>query len=46
VLVYDQTRNASRFDVLDARAITDDPVATVWLPHRVPYGFHGNWVGA
>jgi len=46
VLVYDQTRNASRFDVLDARAITDDPVATVWLPHRVPYGFHGNWVRA
>jgi carotenoid cleavage dioxygenase-like enzyme len=46
VLLYDQTRNASRFDVLDARAITDDPVATVWLPHRVPYGFHGNWVGA
>jgi len=46
VLVYDHARNASRFDVLDARAITDDPVATVWLPHRVPYGFHGNWVGA
>jgi carotenoid cleavage dioxygenase-like enzyme len=46
VLVYDQNRNASRFDVLDARGITHDPVATAWLPHRVPYGFHGNWVAA
>jgi carotenoid cleavage dioxygenase len=46
VLVYDQTRNASRFDVLDARAITDDPSRRPWLPHRVPYGFHGNWVRA
>jgi carotenoid cleavage dioxygenase len=45
-LVYDQARNASRFDVLDARNIAGEPVATAWLPHRVPYGFHGNWVGA
>ena len=46
VLVYDATRNASDFYVLDARNIAGEPVATVRLPHRVPYGFHGNWVPA
>jgi carotenoid cleavage dioxygenase len=45
-LVYDQSRNASDLYVLDARDVTGEPVAQVHLPHRVPYGFHGNWVGA
>jgi len=31
--------------VLDARAPADPPLATVRLPQRVPFGFHGNWVG-
>ncbi len=43
-LVYDKARNASDFYVLDAHDISADPVASVRLPHRVPYGFHGNWV--
>ena len=46
VLVYDAARNASDFHVLDARDIAGEPVATVKLPHRIPYGFHGNWVSA
>ncbi len=46
VLVYAHERNASDFYVLDARNIGGDPVAVVRLPHRVPYGFHGNWVPA
>ena len=46
VLVYDQARNASDFYVLDARDIAGEPAARVTLPHRVPYGFHGNWVAA
>ena len=45
-LVYDAARNASDFHVLDAKNIAAEPVATVKLPHRVPYGFHGNWVPA
>ena len=45
-LVYDQSRNASDFLILDARNINDDPIARIRLPHRVPYGFHGNWVAA
>jgi carotenoid cleavage dioxygenase len=35
---------ASSFVVLDAQDITRGPVASVVLPQRVPYGFHGNWV--
>jgi carotenoid cleavage dioxygenase len=46
VLAYDRARNASDLHVLDARHLAADPVATVRLPHRVPYGFHGNWVPA
>jgi carotenoid cleavage dioxygenase len=34
------------FYVLDARHIAGEPIARVILPHRVPYGFHGNWVAA
>jgi carotenoid cleavage dioxygenase-like enzyme len=45
-LVYDAAKNASDFHVLDAQNIAGEPIATVKLPHRVPYGFHGNWVPA
>jgi len=45
-LAYDPARNASDFYVLDARNIAGEPVARVVLPHRVPYGFHGNWAAA
>jgi len=44
-LAYDRERNASDFLILDARELRGEPVARVRLPHRVPYGFHGNWVG-
>jgi carotenoid cleavage dioxygenase len=46
VLGYNQTRNASEFWILESRDLNGEPVACVRLPHRVPYGFHGNWVGA
>jgi carotenoid cleavage dioxygenase len=29
--------------VFDARDVALGPVAVGQLPHRVPYGFHGNW---
>jgi len=45
-LVYDRSRDASEFLILDARDVTGEPVARIRLPHRVPYGFHGNWVPA
>jgi len=42
--VYDQRENASDFVVLDAARLSAPPVATVRLPQRVPYGFHGSWI--
>ncbi len=45
-LAFDPERNASDFWVLDARDVAGEPIARVVLPHRVPYGFHGNWAPA
>jgi carotenoid cleavage dioxygenase len=42
--VYDQARDASDLVILAADDFTGDPVATVHLPQRVPFGFHGNWM--
>jgi carotenoid cleavage dioxygenase len=42
--VYDGTRDRSDLVVLAADDFGGDPVATVHLPQRVPFGFHGNWV--
>ena len=42
--VYDKPTDSSHFAVLDALDIAADPVATVALPQRVPFGFHGSWV--
>jgi carotenoid cleavage oxygenase len=45
-VVYDATRDASDLVVLDATSFAGPPVATVHLPTRVPFGFHGSWVPA
>ena len=42
--VYDAARDGSDLVVLDASDFAAPPVATVRLPQRVPFGFHGNWV--
>ncbi|MBV8074843.1 MAG: carotenoid oxygenase family protein [Planctomycetaceae bacterium] len=42
--VYDAGRDRSDVVILDARDFGGDPVATIRLPVRVPYGFHGVWV--
>jgi carotenoid cleavage dioxygenase-like enzyme len=44
--VYDAARDASDLVILDATAFTAPPVATIHLPRRVPFGFHGNWIPA
>ncbi|MHB1709883.1 MAG: carotenoid oxygenase family protein [Acidimicrobiales bacterium] len=43
-VVYDATRDASDLVILDATSFAGPPVATVHLPARVPFGFHGSWV--
>ena len=29
--------------ILDAQNVESGPLATAKLPHRIPFGFHGNW---
>ncbi len=42
--LYDASTNKSDVVILHAQDFTGEPVATIHLPGRVPYGFHGNWV--
>jgi carotenoid cleavage dioxygenase len=41
--VYDENRKASHLVILDAQNVGAGPLATAYLDHRVPFGFHGNW---
>ncbi|MCT9003606.1 carotenoid oxygenase family protein [Streptomyces rhizosphaerihabitans] len=42
--VYDAGADRSDLVILDAGDLAAGPVATIHLPARVPYGFHGNWL--
>ncbi|WP_296679746.1 carotenoid oxygenase family protein [Novosphingobium sp.] len=42
--VIDTAAETTDLVILDASDITKDPVASVHIPHRVPPGFHGNWL--
>ncbi|MER6143193.1 carotenoid oxygenase family protein [Streptomyces sparsogenes] len=42
--VHDAATDRSDLVVLDADDLAAGPVATVHLPARVPFGFHGNWL--
>lgn len=42
--VHDAATDRSDLVILDADDLAADPVATVHLPARVPFGFHGNWL--
>ncbi len=41
--VYDPERNLSDIVILDAQDFAGDPVATIRLPVRIPFTFHGGW---
>ncbi|MHB1517869.1 MAG: carotenoid oxygenase family protein [Acidimicrobiales bacterium] len=41
--VYDATTDTSDVVILAAQDFTGEPIATIHLPVRVPFGFHGNW---
>jgi carotenoid cleavage oxygenase len=40
--VYDRTTDRSELAIVNAYTLQD--IASIKLPHRVPAGFHGNWV--
>ena len=42
---YDAARDTSDVVVYAADDLPAGPVATVHLPRRIPYGFHGTWIG-
>ena len=42
-LVWREREQRSDLLILEALNLSAGPVATVHLPHRVPFGFHGAW---
>ena len=45
-LVIDLPNETTDLVILEARDFAGKPVASIRIPHRVPPGFHGNWVAA
>ncbi len=45
-LVIDRTSESTDLAILDAARFGAAPLARITIPHRVPPGFHGNWVPA
>ncbi|CAL5036938.1 unnamed protein product [Urochloa decumbens] len=41
--VHDEETNISQVYIIDAKRFSEEPVAKIILPQRVPYGFHGNF---
>jgi carotenoid cleavage dioxygenase len=42
--VYDNSSDQSEVLILDASTMSEQPVARILIPARVPMGFHGSWV--
>ncbi len=42
--IHRAAEKRSDFAIFDASALEDGPLALVELSHRVPFGFHGNWL--
>ncbi|CAN7334715.1 carotenoid oxygenase family protein [Trinickia sp. LjRoot230] len=42
--VYDARTDRSSLIIIDAQRFAGEPVASIALPQRVPYGAHGTWV--
>jgi carotenoid cleavage dioxygenase len=43
-LVIDRSAEQTDLVIIDAMDFEGAPVAHIRLPHRVPPGFHGNWI--
>jgi len=44
--VVDSARGKTDLEILDAARFESAPQATISIPHRIPAGFHGNWIPA
>ena len=44
--VVDHANNQTKLTILNADDFEAEPCAVVVIPHRIPSGFHGNWVAA
>jgi carotenoid cleavage dioxygenase len=44
-VIYRAAEDRSDFAVFDALSVEKGPIALAHVPRRVPFGFHGNWVG-
>lgn len=42
--VIDKASDTTELVILDAADMAAEPVARVHIPHRIPPGFHGNWM--
>jgi carotenoid cleavage dioxygenase len=45
-LVVDLTSETTNLVILDAMDFEGEAVASIRIPHRVPPGFHGNWIAS
>ncbi len=45
-VIYRGQTDRSEFVVFDAQDIAAGPITSATAPRRIPFGFHGNWVGA
>jgi carotenoid cleavage dioxygenase len=43
-LVINRAADTTDLVILNADDFTGTPQAVIHLPHRIPPGFHGNWV--
>ena len=43
-LVLNPIEQTTDLVIIDARDFEGAPVANIHVPHRVPPGFHGNWL--
>jgi len=46
LLVWDDNTQRSECMIIDAQDFEGPPVATIRIPHRVPFGFHAGWAPA
>ncbi|MBU4569144.1 MAG: carotenoid oxygenase family protein, partial [Alphaproteobacteria bacterium] len=42
--VIDTAADTTDLVILNAHDFTGPAVATITIPHRIPPGFHGNWI--